>query len=303
MDAVCKALNSLPSASIRERLAESMDLTKSQVIKIIQFSPFSLDVFTLFSLSNNHPAFIWWVFSPVWRFSNQTAWKEFWNFNVAWQASHLKLLSKLFCDEIAKYPKEFSCSWMAVILVWGAQYVGEKLNDKGTRRWSNTVINIIHPLIIENGWTRLAFHLLDWVSTQPALHMLAAALWQCRLFVMLPGVARGHLYKKRCDILQKSVKRRQFLTSATTTTTTTTAVMYIFIFSTGYHLVSEPPQAGKRGKACTWTVQSALVTVNTAVNKQKNITNGFEILFRVIALFIWKNHNPFKYSIGSGLFK
>ena len=65
MDAVCKALNSLPSASIRERLAESMDLTKSQVIKIIQLSPFSLDVFTLFSSSNNHPAFIWWVFSPV----------------------------------------------------------------------------------------------------------------------------------------------------------------------------------------------------------------------------------------------
>ena len=166
---------------------------------------------------------------------------------------------------------------MAVILVWGAQYVGEKLNDKGTRRWSNTVINIIHPLIIENGWTRLAFHLLDWVSTRPALHMLAAALWQCRLFVMLPGVARGHLYKKRCDILQKSVKRRQFLTSATTTitTTTTTAVIYIFIFSTGYNLVSEPSQAGKRGKVCTRTVQSAWVTVNTAVNKQNKHNEWF----------------------------
>ena len=48
--------------------------------------------------------------------------------------------------------------------------------------------------------------------------------------------------------MQKSVKRRQFLTSATTTitTTTTTAVIYIFIFSTGYNLVSEPSQAGKR---------------------------------------------------------
>ena len=92
---------------------------------------------------------------------------------------------------------------------------------------------------------------------------------------MLPSVARGYLYKKRCDILQKSVKRRQFLTSATTTTTTTTAVMYIFIFSTGYHLVSEPPQVGKRGKACTWTVQSALVTVNTAVNKQKKHNEWF----------------------------
>ena len=76
--------------------------------------------------------------------------------------------------------------------------------------------------------------------------------------------------------MQKSVKRRQFLTSATTTTTTTTtAVMYIFILSTGYHLVSEPPQAGKRGKACTPTVQSALVTVNTAVNKQKKHNEWF----------------------------
>lgn len=151
MDAVFKASNGLLSASMTERLAESMDLTKSQVIKIIKFSLFGLDIFMLFSSSSIHPAFIWWVFSPVWRFSNQTAWKEFWNFNVAWQASHLELLSKLFCDEIAEYHKEFSCSWMAVILVWRAQYVGEKLNDKVTRRWSNTVINIT-----ENGWTRLA---------------------------------------------------------------------------------------------------------------------------------------------------
>ena len=63
--------------------------------------------------------------------------------------------------------------------------------------------------------------------------------------------------QKRSDILQGSVKRRQFLTSATTTiTTTTTMVMYIFIYSTGYHLVSEPSQAGERGKICTRTVQS-----------------------------------------------
>ena len=80
---------------------------------------------------------------------------------------------------------------------------------------------------------------------------------------MLSRVARGHLLKKRCDILQESVKRRQFLTSAsasaattTTTTTTTTTVLYIFIYSTGYHLVLEPSQAGKRGKMCTGTVQS-----------------------------------------------
>ena len=77
---------------------------------------------------------------------------------------------------------------------------------------------------------------------------------------MLSRVARGHLLKKRCDILQESVKRRQFLTSASasaaTTTTTTTTVLYIFIYSTGYHLVLEPSQAGKRGKICTGTVQS-----------------------------------------------
>ena len=48
--------------------------------------------------------------------------------------------------------------------------------------------------------------------------------------------------------MQESVKRKQFLTSATTTTTTTTTVLYIFIYSTGYHLVLEPSQAGKRGK-------------------------------------------------------
>lgn len=35
MDAVFKASNGLPSASMTERLAESMDLTMSQVIKII----------------------------------------------------------------------------------------------------------------------------------------------------------------------------------------------------------------------------------------------------------------------------
>ena len=64
MDAVFKASNGLPSANMTERLAESMDLTKSQVIKI-QFSPFGLDIFTLFSSSNIYPAFIWWVFSPV----------------------------------------------------------------------------------------------------------------------------------------------------------------------------------------------------------------------------------------------
>ena len=80
---------------------------------------------------------------------------------------------------------------MAVILVWGAQYVGEKLNNKVTRRWSNTVINVI-----ANGWNRLAFYLLDWVSTRPALYTLAAALCQRRLFVMLSRVARGHLFKK-----------------------------------------------------------------------------------------------------------
>ena len=64
--------------------------------------------------------------------------------------------------------------------------------------------------------------------------------------------------------MQESVKRKQFLTSATTTTTTTTTtittttttVLYIFIYSTGYHLVLEPSQAGKRGKICTGTVQS-----------------------------------------------
>ena len=58
--------------------------------------------------------------------------------------------------------------------------------------------------------------------------------------------------QKRSDILLESVKRRQFLTSATTTT----MVIYIFIYSTGYHFVSEPSQAGKRGKICTRTVQS-----------------------------------------------
>ena len=35
MDAVFKASNGLPSASMTERLAESMDLTTIQVIKII----------------------------------------------------------------------------------------------------------------------------------------------------------------------------------------------------------------------------------------------------------------------------
>ena len=59
--------------------------------------------------------------------------------------------------------------------------------------------------------------------------------------------------QKRSDILQGRVKRRQFLTSATTTTT---MAIYVFIYSTGYHLVSEPSQAGKRGKICTRTVQS-----------------------------------------------
>ena len=39
-------------------------------------------------------------------------------------------------------------------------------------------------------------------------------------------------------------------------TTTTTMVIYIFIYSTGYNLVSEPSQAGKRGKICTRTEQS-----------------------------------------------
>ena len=65
MDAVFNASNGLLSASMTERLAKSMELTKSQVIKIIQFSPFGLDIFTLFSSCNIHPAFIWWVFSPV----------------------------------------------------------------------------------------------------------------------------------------------------------------------------------------------------------------------------------------------
>ena len=65
MHAVFKASNGLPSASMTEQLAESTDLTKSQVIKIIQFSPFGLDIFTLFSSSNIHRGFIWWVFSPV----------------------------------------------------------------------------------------------------------------------------------------------------------------------------------------------------------------------------------------------
>lgn len=65
MDAVFKASNGLLSASMTERLAESMDLTKSQVIKIIKFSLFGLDIFMLFSSSSIHPAFIWWVFSPV----------------------------------------------------------------------------------------------------------------------------------------------------------------------------------------------------------------------------------------------
>ena len=64
--AVLKDSNGLPSASMTERLAESMDLTKRQVIKMIKFSPFGLDIFTLFSSSSIHPAFIWWVFSPVW---------------------------------------------------------------------------------------------------------------------------------------------------------------------------------------------------------------------------------------------
>ena len=65
MDAVLKDSNGLPSASMTERLAESMDLTMSQVIKMIKFSPFGLHIFTLFSLSSIHPAFIWWVFSAV----------------------------------------------------------------------------------------------------------------------------------------------------------------------------------------------------------------------------------------------
>ena len=65
MDAVLKDSNGLPSTSMTERLAESMDLTKSQVIKMIKFSLFGLDIFTLFSSSSIHPAFIWWFFSPV----------------------------------------------------------------------------------------------------------------------------------------------------------------------------------------------------------------------------------------------
>lgn len=152
----------------------------------------------------------------MWRFSNQTAWNEFWNFNIAWQASHLKLLSKLFCDEIAKYPKEFSCFWMAVILVWGAQYVGEKLNDKVTRRWSNTVLNII-----ENEWTRLAFHLLEWVITRPALH---TPLTRSQCSVRMPIVcytppcgSRSSCYKRRvtfCRQVKKEDSSLQFLTSA-----------------------------------------------------------------------------------------
>lgn len=42
MDVVLKDSNGLPSASMTERLAESMDLTKSQVIKMTKFSPFGL---------------------------------------------------------------------------------------------------------------------------------------------------------------------------------------------------------------------------------------------------------------------
>ncbi|CAH3159392.1 unnamed protein product [Porites lobata] len=70
--AVSKDSNGLPSASMTERLAESMDLTKRQVIKMIKFSPFGLDIFMLFSSSSIHPAFIWWVFSPVLPFGFRT---------------------------------------------------------------------------------------------------------------------------------------------------------------------------------------------------------------------------------------
>ena len=63
------------------------------------------------------------------------------------------------------------------------------------------------------------------------IFLLCSPVWLAVIFL-----------KKRSEILQESVKRRQFLTSATTT------VIYIFIYSTGYHLVLEPSQAGKRGE-------------------------------------------------------
>ena len=54
-------------------------------------------------------------------------------------------------------------------------------------------------------------------------------------------------------MLQGKCKKKTVLELSATTTT---MVIYIFIYSTGYHLVSEPSQAGKRGKICTRTEQS-----------------------------------------------
>ena len=44
--------------------------------------------------------------------------------------------------------------------------------------------------------------------------------------------------QKRSDILQGKCKKKTVLELSATTTTT--MVIYIFIYSTGYHLVSEP---------------------------------------------------------------
>ena len=45
------------------------------------------------------------------KISNQMAWKDFWNFNVTWHASHLKLFSKLSKD---KWPEQEVISWLKI---------------------------------------------------------------------------------------------------------------------------------------------------------------------------------------------
>ena len=97
--------------------------------------------------------------------------------------------------------------------------------------------------------------------------------------------------QKRSDILQGKCKKKTVLELSATTTTT--MVIYIFIYSTGYHLVSEPSQAGKRGKICTRTEQSdSWVTLNKQ-NKQRMVIN-------FISCHCSVHHNPFYNIFGSG---
>ena len=84
-------------------------------------------------------------------------------------------------------------------------------------------------------------------------------------------VAHGHLFTKEVWHFAGKCKKKTVLELSATTTTT--MVIYIFIYSTGYHLVSEPSQAGKRGKICTRTEQSdSWVTLNKQ-NKQRMVIN------------------------------